>query len=197
MARPRRQLVSGGTYHLTSRGVEKRSIFHDDVDRRRFVRRLANSVSDRGVSCLSYCLMGNHVHLILRGEAEQISSAMRDLLGGHARYFNKRYERSGHLFGARFHHVHVTTDEQVHAALRYVALNPVRAGLVEHPRDWPWSSFAALTAGLVEPGSVDLEALGLLLLGNVSALTTVAAALATTVEVGLLDARLSAVASAG
>jgi len=192
MPRAPRELATGESYHLTSRGVEKRNVFLDDRDRRRFVRRLGDAVEERPVSCLAYCLMDNHVHLVLHGDGPAISQVMRDVLGGHARFFNRRHERSGYLFGARFHHVHIASDAQMHAALRYVALNPVRAGLVSHPRDWPWSSFAALEARTVHPGAVDLALLGRLLGVESAAPADVASALCRTVEIGLADARLAA-----
>lgn len=192
MARPLRELGSGETHHLTSRGVEKRDVFLDDVDRRRFVRRLGDVLEECPVSCLAYCLMSNHIHLILQGDGQAVSGAMRDVLGGHARYFNRRHDRSGHLFGGRFHDVRIASDAQMHAALRYVALNPVRAGLVQHPREWRWGSFAALQSGLVQPGSLDLDALARVLPGAGTAPAQLAAALAQTVEAGLADARLAA-----
>lgn len=192
MPRAPRELVTGESYHLTSRGVEKRTVFLDDQDRSRFVRRLGDAVEGRPVSCLAYCLMDNHVHVILHGDGQGISRVMRDVLGGHSRFFNRRHERSGYLFGARFHDVHIASDAQMHAALRYVALNPVRAGLVDHPRDWPWSSFAALDAGMVHPGTIDVALLGRLLGVVAAAPSEVASALRHAVELGLADARLAA-----
>jgi len=195
VVRPLRQLISGEAYHLTSRGVDKRVVFLDDRDRRNFVRRLGATADDRDVSCLAYCLMSNHVHLVMRGSSEELSSLMRDVLGGYARYFNKRHGRSGHLFSSRFRDVHIASDAQLHAVLRYVALNPVRAGMVEHPRDWPWSSFAALASGTFEPGAVDLRALGILLTGNMGPLPAVVDALLKTVDMGLDAARRDALAA--
>lgn len=192
MSRVPRQLAAGESYHLTSRGVDRRDVFLDEHDRRRFVRRLGDAIDGRPLGCLAYCLMGNHIHLILSGDGLSISRVMRDVLGGHARYFNRRHERSGYLFGARFHDVHIASDAQMHAALRYVALNPVRAGLVEHPREWPWGSYAALRGGVVYPGSIDLERLGQILGAGDSTASAVSRALSTTVEVGLADARLVA-----
>lgn len=195
MPRQPREFASGETFHLTSRGVDKRDIFLDDRDRRRFVIRLGLAIEERPVSCLAYCLMGNHVHLLLCGEGHGISSVMRDVLGGHARFFNKKYGRSGHLFGDRFHAVHIESTAQLHAAIRYIALNPIRAGMVQHPREWLWGSFAALAAGTVQPGTLDLALLARLLGAGTEQPGHVAAALAETVEVGLVDARMSALAA--
>lgn len=192
MPRQPRQFASGETFHLTSRGIDKRDIFLDDRDRRRFVHRLGIALDERPVSCLSYCLMGNHVHLLLHGEGAGLSSVMRDVLGGHARFFNKKYGRAGHLFGERFHAVHIESTAQLHAAIRYVELNPVRAGFVGHPREWPWGSYSALSAGTVQPGTLDIPLLGRMLDAGSARPGHVAAALARTVEIGLADARLAA-----
>ena len=137
----------------------KRPIFRDDIDRQRFLAYLGAAVDRYAWSSLGYCLMGNHIHLLATGEPEAVSSGMRDLLGAHARSFNKRAGRSGHLFGDRFHHVTITEHDQMVAAVRYVALNPVRAGLVPRPEDWPWSSYAAIVSNAVPAGTVDVTAL--------------------------------------
>lgn len=157
--RTARQLPPGVAYHLTTRGTNKRAIFIDDVDRQRFLGYLGVVTNRYGLSVLSYCLMGNHVHLLVRGNPEEVSAGMRDLLGTYARRFNRRARRSGHLFGERFHHVAVTSHDQIVATIRYVALNPVRAGMVESPEDWPWSSYAAILAGKVPSGTIDVTAL--------------------------------------
>jgi REP element-mobilizing transposase RayT len=192
MPRCARQLVTGETYHLTSRGTDRRDVFLDDDDRQRFVLRLGAACTKRVVSCLGYCLMGNHVHLVVRGEAQSVSACMRDVLGGHAQFFNRRHARTGHLFGGRFHDVHVATDRQLSAVLRYVALNPVRAGLVTVPEAWPWSSYAALLAGVVHPGTCDVAALADSVLPADVPRVTLVRYLKTLVETGLADARLEA-----
>ena len=192
MPRAPRHLASGEAYHLTSRGTNKCDVFLDDSDRRSFVRRLGTVALNRQVSCLAYCLMGNHIHLILRGSATGMSATMRDLLGGHAQWFNARHARSGHLFGARYNDVHISSDAQMHAAIRYVALNPVRANLVNHPSDWPWGSFAAVTAGTMHPGTVDLVALASILGAAQGGIDGVRERLLATVDVGLSAARADA-----
>jgi putative transposase len=193
MPRAPRQLASGEAYHLTSRGTNKCDVFLDDSDRRDFVRRLGTVASHRRVSCLAYCLMGNHIHLILQGSAAGMSATMRDLLGGYAQWFNVRHARSGHLFGARYNDVHIESDAQMHAALRYVALNPVRANLVNDPNDWAWGSFAAVMGGAVQPGTVDLVALASILGSARGGIDGVRERLVETVDVGLAAARADAV----
>ena len=159
MARPPRCLEYEGPHHLTARGSNRQVIFRDDADYQSFVARLAATGEARQWSCLAYCLMPNHVHLIVQAQPGAISAGMGALLGGHAQRFNHRHERSGHLFGERFHHVPILNDDQIHTALRYIALNPVRAGLVHEPTDWPWSSHSALASQLIYPGALDVRAL--------------------------------------
>ena len=192
MPRCARQLTTGETYHLTTRGTDRDDVFIDDEDRQRFLLRLGAVCRKRELSCFAYSLMGNHVHLVVRGEADAMSAAMRDLLGGHAQFFNRRHGRTGHLFGARYHHVHVSTDRQLAAVLRYVALNPVRAGLTKAPEDWPWSSYSALMMGLVHPGTLDLAALNRSVLPIGSSTVTLRGHIKTLVEAGLAEARIEA-----
>ncbi|MBM3634374.1 MAG: transposase [Actinobacteria bacterium] len=156
MPRTARHMPPGATYHLTTRGTNKRAIFDDDADRNRFLRYLGSATQRYAWASLAYCLMGNHVHLVVTGDPDAISAGMRDVLGAHARAYNKRHQRSGHLFGERFHHVVITEHDQMVAALRYVALNPVRAGLVRRPEDWPWSSYTAMVIGKIPSGTLDL-----------------------------------------
>jgi len=192
MARCARQLMTGETYHLTTRGTDRGDVFLDDEDRQRFLIRLGTVCRKRVLSCLAYCLMGNHVHLVVRGEAISTSAAMRDLLGGHAQFFNRRHGRTGHLFGARYHHVHVASDQQLGAVIRYVALNPVRAGLTKAPEEWPWSSYSALMSGLVHPGTLDIAALTTSMLPAGSSLVTLRTHIETLVDAGLSAARVEA-----
>lgn len=159
MPRTAREMPPGAVYHLTARGTNKRAIFRDDTDRNRFLNYLGVATERYRWSSLAYCLMGNHIHLVATGDPGAISAGMRDLLGAHARSFNRRSGRSGHLFGERFHHVTVTHHDQMVAAIRYVALNPVRAGLVCRPADWPWSSYSALASGKIPQGTIDIAAL--------------------------------------
>ena len=144
MGRKPREFGAGEAYHLTARGTNRQPIFLDDHDRRRFLGALRRASNARAWSCLAYCLMGNHFHLMIRAHERAVSPGMRDLLGGYSRYFNRRHDREGHLFKARFHDVHVARDAQAMAVVRYIALNPVRAGLTDRPEDWPWSSYAAM-----------------------------------------------------
>ena len=89
----------------------------------------------------AYCLMSNHFHLLFETPKPNISSGMQRLKCGYAEYFNGRHSLEGHLFKQRFGSRLIETERHWLETLRYIALNPVRAGLCEHPSDWPWSSF--------------------------------------------------------
>jgi putative transposase len=93
------------------------------------------------VRVIAYCLMGNHFHLAIQVGPVPLGSAMQHLLSSYCRYFNSRHERTGHLFGGRHKASICTHDRYLAALIRYIHMNPVRAGLVALPGDWPWSSY--------------------------------------------------------
>ncbi len=158
MPRPARELVEGGYYHVVSRGVEQRDVFLDDVDRRAFVQLLGEVVARRDWSCLAYCLMGNHYHLLVRTPAPDLPLGMHQLNGTYARGFNERHRRVGHLFQDRYKSKRIRREAHLWATARYVVMNPVRAGVCDRPGDWPWSSYRAV-AGPGPPGLVAVGAL--------------------------------------
>jgi REP element-mobilizing transposase RayT len=146
MARPLRLHFPGGIYHVTARGNDRQPIFRDDDDCARFFHVLASTATRYHVRCHAYCLMGNHYHLLLETPEANLSAAMRQLNGVYAQRFNRRHERCGHLLQGRFAAQLVDVEGYFLEVCRYIVLNPVRAGLVAHPRQWRWSSFGP-TAG--------------------------------------------------
>ena len=108
---------------------------------------LAQTVHRCRWSCLAYCLMANHFHLLFGLSESNLSKGMHRLNGLYARRFNERHGHTGHLFEARFASRVIESDEHLFEAIRYVVLNPVRAGICPDAGDWSWSSFRA-TAGL-------------------------------------------------
>ena len=108
----------------------------------------------RNWRCLAYCLMPNHVHLLVETPGANLGIGMQWLHGLYAQTFNERHGRSGHLFQGRYGSVRVTTDAQLWMLVRYLAVNPVRAELCARPADWRWSSHGAL-AGSSDPGWLD------------------------------------------
>jgi putative transposase len=141
MARALRYQPAGGIFHITARGNRRQAIFHDDLDRELFLRLFHRVIRRRSWDYLAYCLMSNHFHLVIQTPTASLSVGMHELSGIYARRFNERHTFDGHLFDGRFRSSFVQGDEHLEEVLRYVALNPVRAGLCEHPSDWPWSSF--------------------------------------------------------
>ena len=136
-------------YHITSRGNAREEIYRDDVDCLAFLRTLATTVPRFRWICHSFCLIPNHYHLLLETPEPNLAKGMRMLNRSFAEHFNKRHGRVGHVFQGPYGDVLIETDEHLLEVLRYIALNPVRAGLAGRPADWPWSSYAAL-AGLSE-----------------------------------------------
>jgi putative transposase len=147
MARPLRIQAPGLTYHITTRGNGRADIFLDDGDRYRFVARLAHVLEALDADCHAYCLMSNHYHLVLTTHSANLSRLMQRLNGPYGQWWNRRHDRVGHLFQGRFHAQIIQSERYLLAACVYDVLNPVRAGMVESPDRWPWSSYRA-TAGL-------------------------------------------------
>ena len=144
MARALRIEFPGAVYHITARGNERRPIFHDDEDREQFLRFLAETILRFGWILSDYTLMSNHFHLVVETPSPTLSRGMQWLNGSYAAWFNRKYDRSGHLFGGRFHAFLVEKAAYYLELLRYVVLNPVRAGLVERPEQYRWSSYRAM-----------------------------------------------------
>ena len=140
MARPLRIDIPDGVYHVTSRGLERRNIVRDDRDRRKWLSLLARTAVRRDWRVLAWALMDNHFHLFLRTPHGDLSGGMHDLNSGYVTVFNGRHERSGPLFQGRFNQVLVESGYHYWELSRYVHLNPVRAGIVLDPVDYPWSS---------------------------------------------------------
>jgi REP element-mobilizing transposase RayT len=129
-------------------------MFIDDADRRAYLRLLGWVVRRAGWRCIAYCLMSNHVHLLVLTPKPNLGRGMQVLHGDFARAFNDRHGLSGHLFQGRFDNKLVEDDEQFIGAAVYIARNPVEAGMCGHPRDWAWSSY-----GRGGPSWVDLDPL--------------------------------------
>lgn len=150
MGRPRRTFVAGGVYHVYSRGSNRQAIFTFDSDRVDFLGCLDRMVRQSQVSCLAYCLMSNHYHLVVETSDGRLSRAIQLLNGRYARRFNHRYGRDAHLFKNRFGAVPQKTHSQLVWTLRYSVMNPVESGLCGAPDEWRWSSYRA-SAGIDPP----------------------------------------------
>ena len=144
MARKLRENIPGGIYHVYARGNARVLIYRDEVDRRIYLSRLGRVATGMKWRCLAYCLMNNHVHLLLETPEPNLSSGMQRLHGSYAGVFNSRHGRCGHLFQGRYGAVRISSDRQLCATAAYLARNPVEAGLCARPEDWPWCSYRRL-----------------------------------------------------
>jgi putative transposase len=158
MSRLPRLICPGLPHHVTQRGNRKQAIFFSDADRRAYLSLLAERCKDNGTVCLAWCLMDNHVHLVL---VPKETDSLRAVLGPlHTRYaarINQREGWSGHLFEGRYWS-YPMEDRHLMVAVRYVERNPVAAGLVPTAEQWRWSSARAHVHG-IEDGLTDVQAL--------------------------------------
>lgn len=128
------------TYHIIMRGNEKKNIFLDRKDKSRFIEILTRMKEKYNYKLEAYCLMDNHVHLLINDNENDISQIMKSINISYAYYFNNTYDREGHLFQDRFVSEVVADDRYLLAASAYIHNNPVRAGIVKKPEDFQWSS---------------------------------------------------------
>jgi putative transposase len=147
---PRSEQLGDGLAHVISRGNRRQQVFFGERDYRRYLEFLGEALGRYGVRCYAYCLMPNHLHLLLDGSQEAISQAMWRANGRYAQWFNRTYGLTGHVFQGRFCSEPIESEEHLLELARYIVNNPVRAGLVEEASDWPWSSMRAALA-LVRP----------------------------------------------
>ncbi|MDP3981457.1 MAG: transposase [Chlamydiota bacterium] len=146
MPRDKRLNIPGGVYHVISRGIERRDIFLDGIDKTEFLSRLENALVKTDSQCLAWVLMGNHFHLLIRTGTKSLSELMRKLLTGYAIYFNKKHKRHGYLYQNRYKSVLCQEDVYLLELVRYIHLNPVRAGIISTIEEldvYPWSGIAS------------------------------------------------------
>ena len=128
-----------------ARGNGRMKIFLDDLDRQKFLLLLTDVVDIFQIECLDHCLMTTHYHLCVCNPHPNLSDAFKYLNGNYALWWNARHRRVGHVFQGRFKDQIVQRDGYLATLCRYIALNPVRAGLVKEPSEWAWSSYRALS----------------------------------------------------
>lgn len=159
MARQPRVEYAGALHHVMSRGNDGIPIFIDDQDRQLFLDLLAEEIVRSGWILHEYCLMTNHYHLEIETRECTLSSGMHRLLSRYVQRFNRRHGRRGHLFQERFKSVLVEKESYGLELSRYIALNPVRAGMVARPEDWDWSSYAARAGFVTCPAWLTIDPL--------------------------------------
>ncbi len=147
MARPLRVEFSDALYHVTSRGNGRQKIFLSEQDNREFLELFGKTLKHFNWICHAFCLMENHYHLVIETPNANLSKGMHHLNATYCQAHHKKHDTVGHLFQGRFKAIVVDRESYLLELARYVVLNPVRAGLVAQPEDWPWSSYRA-TVGL-------------------------------------------------
>lgn len=147
MPRLARLDIAGLLQHVIVRGIEQRDIFNDDYDRQLFLARLASLLSETGVRCYAWALLSNHFHLLVMPTTTPLSLFMRRLLTGYAVSFNRRNKRAGHLFQNRYRSIVCEEEPYLLELVRYIHLNPLRAGMVASLEEldiYPWTGHAVL-----------------------------------------------------
>lgn len=151
MARQPRKQSGTGIYHVMLRGINRQDIFEDDGDYLQFIasmQGLIDRFDDDGnrlpplCSMFAYCLMSNHVHLLMREKEESVSQTIKRLGVTYAHYYNRKYDRNGHLFQDRFRSEPVNDMAYFVTLMRYIHQNPVKACIVDNVDDYPWSSWS-------------------------------------------------------
>ena len=142
MPRTARQESESGFYHVIMRGIGKQILFEEPADYHRFLGTLQRYRREMGFELTAYCLMENHVHLLIEDRKRQLSLIMKRIAGSYAYYYNQKYERTGHLFQDRFRSVVIEDDAALLSVIRYIHRNPEKAGIAK-AQEYEWSSFSS------------------------------------------------------
>lgn len=140
MARKARDRSETGIYHIMLRGIDKRDIFLDDEDRSKFIEKIIKAKETADFKLYGYCLMDNHVHLLI-GESEEVGTSIKRITVGYVQWHNTKHERTGHLFQNRYMSEVVDTESYLINVLRYIHQNPTKAKMTKLPKDYKWSSY--------------------------------------------------------
>ena len=144
MARKLRQWYPNACYHVTSRGNRRSDIFRDKADFRLYLKILSLAIQafqETPYDLICYCLMSNHVHLIIQTSTEPLAPLMKKINMNYAIYFNRKYNYTGHLYQGRYHADTIENINQLLIVSRYIHLNPVAANIVKFPEDYTYSSY--------------------------------------------------------
>ena len=156
MARPLRVEIEGGLYHVITRGNNRQTIFHSADDCEKFISLLSKQKYKLPYFLYAYCLMSNHVHLLIERQAAAIGRIMHRVLTGYSQYYNRRYQKVGHLLQGRHKAILCQSETYLSELVRYIHLNPVRAKMVCQPEDYEYGSHRSYI-GLAPAGIVDVD----------------------------------------
>lgn len=155
MSRTARKLSKLGLYHIMIRGINKQQIFEDNFDYKKFLYITSDYKADCHFKLHAYCIMGNHVHLLLEVSDTPLSEILRRIECRFVYWYNKKYQRTGHLFQDRFRSEIIKDDFHFLRIIRYIQQNPVKAGLCATSEDYPWSSYHAYAG--TDDGLTDIQ----------------------------------------
>jgi len=141
MPRIPRQKSESGIYHIMLRGINQQVIFEDEEDYYKFVETLENYKAVSGYKIFAYCLMSNHIHILIKVEKEELDLIMKRIAGRYVYWYNWKYYRKGHLFQDRFRSEPIEDNSYFLTVLRYIHQNPVKAGIVKSIDDYRFSSY--------------------------------------------------------
>lgn len=158
MPRHQRILSETGTYHIMMRGNKRKNLFRSDDDKKQFLQILYDKKKETGFTVYAFCLMDNHIHMLIKASEESLATTMKRINASYAVYFNQKYQRVGHLFQDRFKSEPIENDQYLMAVVRYIHNNPVKAGIVISLEQYKWSSYNYyLMPGNIESRSIDTE----------------------------------------
>jgi len=151
MSRPLRIELSGGLYHVTSRGDRREDIYFSDTDREAWLALLGQVCERFNWCCHAYCQMTNHYHVVVETPEGNLAQGMRQLNGVYTQSINRAHGRVGHVFQGRYKSILIDKDSYLLELARYVVLNPLRAGMINEIGDWSWSSYPAMIGAAPTP----------------------------------------------
>lgn len=142
MARAAREKSRSGIYHIMLRGINRQIIFEDDEDKDMFLTTLESFKGNNNYNLYGYCLMTNHIHILMKELDDEISTAIKRICASYVFWYNRKYERCGHLFQERFKSEVVETDEYFLTVLRYIHQNPIKARMIKNIDAYKWTSYS-------------------------------------------------------
>ena len=147
MPRTARKPANSNIYHVMLRGINRQNIFEEDEDRIQFLNAVIRCKEKSGFKLHAFVLMTNHIHFLIETNEEPLDIIFKRIGTSYAVWYNRKYQRAGHLFQDRFRSENVETDQYYATVLRYILQNPVKAGMVSRPEEYRWSSYLAYEKG--------------------------------------------------
>lgn len=141
MPRTARAISDNGIYHIMLRGINRQTIFEDDKDIERLIETVKRYKSISKYELYAYCIMSNHVHFLIKENEEPVPTSIKRISSSYVFWYNKKYERCGHLFQERFKSEVIENDDYFLTVLRYIHQNPMKAGIVKDISEYKWSSY--------------------------------------------------------